>query len=216
MSPFDRIKSALGLGSAKAVRDDSTRLGSSEHRALLAEINADIPPGVDWAVGAQRYVAAEISKYGREPYTHYLLTKPFGPVGPGEAGRGARLENMHYIYNSANAFELLNLPGGVAVLDVACGSGWISQFFARMDYKVHGFDLCTDMVDLTRQRLRQDSQLTALHPLLDERFFQLDIERQELPGSLTGTFAAVVLEVLPAPLPRPGYGTASPCARTQS
>jgi hypothetical protein len=31
MSPFDRIKSALGLGSAQAVWDDSTGLGGSEH-----------------------------------------------------------------------------------------------------------------------------------------------------------------------------------------
>lgn len=169
------------------------RPGGPEHRALLAEINVDIPD-VDWTAGALNYVAAEIEKHGREGYTHYLLTKPFGPVASGDGGRAARRENLHYFNNFANAFGLLDLPGGTRVLDVACGSGWVSQFFSRMGYSAHGFDVCSDMVDLTRRRLREDPQLASLHGELDERFFVLDIERQELPTSLHGTVGVVVLE----------------------
>jgi hypothetical protein len=43
MSSFDRIKSALGFGPTKAVRDDPAGLGGSEHLALLAELNAKGP-----------------------------------------------------------------------------------------------------------------------------------------------------------------------------
>lgn len=193
MNLLERFWSVLGFRNStpKLGTDMMSVLQADEgnRQALLAEINADIPFGVDWVVGAQRYVEAEINKHGREPYTHYLLTKPFGQISPGEAGRAGRLENLHYLYNFTNAFGLLDLPGGTAVLDVACGSGWVSQFFARMGYEVHGFDLCIDMVDLTRQRLRQDAQLGALHPLLESRFFQLDIERQALPETLTGYLA---------------------------
>jgi SAM-dependent methyltransferase len=167
---------------------------SQEHRALLAEINADLPAGVDWTAGAQRYVMAEIAKYGREPYIRYLLAKPFALVHPGEGGRASRLEDAHYLYNFTNAFALLDLPGGSAVLDVACGSGWISHFFALMGYAAHGFDLCVDMIDITRRRLHQDPGLAEFHPLLEGRFFQLDIERQKLPSTLAGTFGAIVLE----------------------
>jgi hypothetical protein len=96
MSPFDRIKTALGLGTPglKPDPDNNLRPGGREHRALLAEMNADIPPGVDWTAGAQNYVAAEISKHGRDSYTHYLLSKPFGPVGSSEEGRGIALKTF--------------------------------------------------------------------------------------------------------------------------
>ena len=53
---------------------------------LLAEINAEVPPGVDWRAGALRYVAAEFAKHGEAAMTRYLLSKPFGPVAPGGPG----------------------------------------------------------------------------------------------------------------------------------
>lgn len=193
MSSVSQSRTALGPG-IPAPAEPCRRPGGAEHEALLAEINTDVPPNVDWTAGALDYVAAEIRKHGHEAYTHYLLTKPFGPIGPGEAGRAGRAENVHYLYNFANMFHLLDLPGGSVVLDVACGSGWVSQFFARMGYAAHGFDLCPDMVELTRRRLRDDAQLAALHPWLEHRFFSLDIEKQELPAALHGTVGAVVLE----------------------
>ena len=197
MSPLTRFRTALGFGAqvaATAAPEPYRRPGGPEHQALLAEINADVPPDVDWTAGALDYVAAEIRKHGHDAYTHYLLTKPFGPINLGEAGQADWAENVHYLYNFVNLFHFLNLPGGSVVLDVACGSGWVSQFFARMGYVAHGFDLCPDMVELTRRRLREDAQLATLHPLLEQSFFPLDIEKQELPAPLHGTVGAVVLE----------------------
>jgi len=164
---------------------------------LLAEINAEVPPGVDWRGGALRYVAAEFAKHGQEAMTRYLLSKPLSPVAPDGPGGGATLvENVEYLLNFVNLIRLLDLPGRARVLDVACGSGWVSHFLSRMDYDAHGFDICPDMVDLTRRRLREDPLLAAGAggEGLQERFFVLDAEREELPAALRGTFDAVVME----------------------
>lgn len=197
MNPFTRCRDLL-RSAGRRLQDTKPAAracpGGAAHQALLAEINADIPRGVDWAAGAREYVAAEIRKYGHGQYVYYALSKPFSRVEPGEAGKPARLENLYYLNNFVNCFALLDLPGQSVVLDVACGSGWVSQFFARMGYSVYGFDLCQDMIDMTRQRLREDPRLETLHPFLDERFFVLDIEREKLPPALVGTSSAIILE----------------------
>ena len=160
---------------------------------LLAEINAEVPPGVDWRAGALRYVANTFEKQGKEAVTRYLLAKPLAPVAPGGPGGGpALVEDVEYLLNFVNMVALLDLPGRARVLDVACGSGWVSHFLARMNYDAHGFDICPDMIELTERRFREDP---LLGPAAAEgRFFVLDAEREELPAPLRGTFDAVVME----------------------
>ncbi|WP_343896165.1 class I SAM-dependent methyltransferase, partial [Craurococcus roseus] len=127
---------------------------------LLAEINAEVPPGVDWRGGALRYVAAEFRKHGAEAMARYLLAKPLAPVPPGGLGGGpALVEDVEYLLNFVNLVALLDLPGRARVLDVACGSGWVSHFLARMNYDAHGFDICPDMVELAERRFREDPLL---------------------------------------------------------
>lgn len=170
---------------------------ASPHGELLAEINAEVPTGVDWRGGALRYVAATFAKHGQEAMTRFLLSKPLAPVPSGgpDGGQGL-VENAQYLLNFVNLVRLLNLPGRARVLDVACGSGWVSHFLSRMDYDAHGFDICADMVHLTRRRLREDPLLAAGAGAdrLDERFFVLDAEREALPAALRGTFDAAVME----------------------
>jgi SAM-dependent methyltransferase len=90
---------------------------------------------------------------------------------------------------------LLDLPGRARVLDVACGSGWVSHFLARMGYDAHGFDICPDMIELTKRRLREDPLLAAAGAEgLEGRFFVLDAEREGLPAALRGTLDAAVME----------------------
>ncbi len=161
---------------------------------LLAEINAEVPPGVDWRTGALRYVEAEFRKHGAENMTRYLLAKPLAPVPPGGPGGGPALaEDVDYLLNFVNLVALLNLPGRARVLDVACGSGWVSHFLARMNYDAHGFDICPDMVELTKRRFREDPLLGGV-AAGEDRFFVLDAEREELPAALRGAFDAVVME----------------------
>ncbi|MBV8459093.1 MAG: hypothetical protein JO122_21065, partial [Acetobacteraceae bacterium] len=54
--------------------------GKANRDSLLKEINADLPPGLDWRAGALNYVSAEIAKHGREAYTRFLLGKPLAPI----------------------------------------------------------------------------------------------------------------------------------------
>src|SRR6266480_4759288 len=39
------------------------------------------------------------------------------------------------------------------VLDVGCGPGWMSEFFARCGYWVTGIDISEDMVEIARSRV---------------------------------------------------------------
>ncbi len=168
--------------------------------ALLQEVNADIPKDLDWRAGALNYVAAEIARRGKDWYTRYLLSKPLAPIPGGgsdatKTGGAALIEDCAYLANFINAAALLDLPGDSRILDVACGSGWVAQFFTRMNYQAYGFDISPDMVELARRRLSDDSLLCDLSDeTKKERLFVLDIEREPLPIRLHGTFDAIVLE----------------------
>lgn len=173
---------------------------SDPRAALLKDINADIPKDIDWTAGALNYVAAEIAKHGKAAYTRYLLSKPLAPVPPADSsskktGGATLIENCAYLTNFVNAAALLDLPGRSRILDVACGSGWVAQLFARMNYEAYGFDISRDMVDLARRRFDDDP---LLHDLSEEtkrdRLFVLDIEREPLPQKLRRTFDAIILE----------------------
>ena len=169
-------------------------MDEAQKRALLAEINREIPQDVDWHAGAKRYVQAENKKYGKEPYQRFLLSKPFGRVHPGEDGGASLAEDIYYLSNFANMAQLLNLPGSARVLDVACGSGWISHFLALMDYDVYGFDIAPDMLELTHERFRREPLFDYSELDLASRFFALNIETEPLPDRLAGSFDAIVLE----------------------
>jgi SAM-dependent methyltransferase len=104
------------------------------------------------------------------------------------------VEDVEYLLNFVNMVALLDLPGRARVLDVACGSGWVAHFLARMNYDAHGFDICPDMVELTRRRFREDPLLSASAEDAAARFFVFDPEREPLPEALRGLFDAVVME----------------------
>lgn len=159
---------------------------------LLELINKDIPKGVDWKRGAERYVANSFEKTGRAAIEKYSLTKPLALLG--DESDGAIQETVHCLNNFTNALALVKPARGARVLDVACGGGWVSHFLSRMGYWTFGIDICQDFVDLAAKRL-------AIDPLLDltasdaaSRFMVLDIERQGLPRELEGTFDYIWLE----------------------
>lgn len=170
-------------------------MGDAQKKAtLLAEINQEIPKNVDWYKGARDYVQAEIKKHGKEAYRRYMLSKPFGKVPPGDDGGVALIENAAYLSNFTNAARFLNLPGGSKILDVACGSGWVSHFFALMNYDAYGFDICEDMVELARERFRREPHFDYSETDLAARFFVLNIEAKPLPKHAIGIFDVIVLE----------------------
>lgn len=76
----------------------------------------------------------------------YLYTKPFGtdPWGDDFCGK---------LHDFAHLVEVLRLPPGAAVLDVACGPGWLSEYLARLGYRATGIDISPDMIDVARTRV---------------------------------------------------------------
>jgi SAM-dependent methyltransferase len=72
-----------------------------------------------------------------------LAHKPFS-----EPAAARNLQEM------AALFALLP-PGPVRLLDLGCGPGWTSLFFARAGHQVVGVDICPDMIRLADEQRRR-------------------------------------------------------------
>lgn len=75
----------------------------------------------------------------------------------GEAGRnhslGKPFSDIHCSINLAAIGTLIALlpPLPARILDMGCGGGWTSIFFAKYGYEVVGQDIAEDMADLARE-----------------------------------------------------------------
>jgi len=123
-----------------------------------------------WKRGAVEYMAA-LEDWGR----HYLFTKPFQTTA-------AHVEpvSIGYFRDFANIVQILDLPGGSRILDVACGPGWFSEFLWRFGYHVVGIDVCAELLEVARSRVRSVSHPPLDRSLDDVRFLELDIETAPL------------------------------------
>ena len=74
----------------------------------------------------------------------------------------------------------VELPEGCAVLDLGCGNGRDSWFFAELGHMVLGIDLASDVVERNRARAQEQQHLRL-------RFEQRDISD---PGALSAALAA--------------------------
>jgi glycosyltransferase involved in cell wall biosynthesis len=88
--------------------------------------------------------------------SHYLRTKPFynlahKPVK--HSGYGMDAETHRHFCDFANMAVALSLPAGARILDVGCGSGWLSEYFARLGYDVTGIDISDDLIRMARERV---------------------------------------------------------------
>jgi 2-polyprenyl-3-methyl-5-hydroxy-6-metoxy-1,4-benzoquinol methylase/glycosyltransferase involved in cell wall biosynthesis len=91
-----------------------------------------------------------------EERQHHLRTKPFYNLANKPAKyKGAGMEeDMHrHFCDFANMAVKLALPPGSRVLDVGCGSGWLSEYFARLGYYVKGIDISPDLIEMSRERV---------------------------------------------------------------
>jgi SAM-dependent methyltransferase len=97
---------------------------------------------------------------------HYLRTKPFYDLANKPAkfrGEGMDVETQRHFCDFANMAVALGLPAGARILDVACGSGWLSEFFARLGYDVTGIDISPQLIEICEERV------AALPPIDHER-----------------------------------------------
>ncbi len=123
---------------------------------------------------------------------HYLLTKPFYNLArrPRKySGDGLDVETYRHFCDFANITHTLGLPSGSRILDVGCGSGWLSEYLARLGYDVTGIDISPDLIEMAEERLRRVSFPVDHETPLRYRFQTHDIETGPLPGE---TFDAVI------------------------
>ncbi len=122
---------------------------------------------------------------------HYLYTKPFYNLAnkpPKHTGDGMDQETHRHFSDFANVASALALPAGRRLLDVGCGSGWLSEYFARLGYEVTGIDISPELIEIAQQRTAcVPYDVDHETPLLT-RFLVHDVER----APLAETFDAVV------------------------
>ena len=132
-------------------------------QAVLADLNRDLP-ALDWRAGAKAYLVDFFERYTQGQIEDFVFTKPLGAITP-EDPAGTLTEAVSYLFNFANAIQLLQLKRGARVLDVACGGGWFAHWLRKLGYDARGMDLSADFVALARRRLLDDPYLPcpALH-----------------------------------------------------
>lgn len=139
---------------------------------LLDEINAGLPPGIDWKQGAIDYVASAMQD-GQGQIQQYHLVKPF----LGGPDFSPFFEDMTSFLLAA---KRLALPPSSRILDVACGPGWVVHYFAKLGHDVLGIDICQPLLDCARQRIAEDPRGPFHDIPLKARFLLHDIEAAPL------------------------------------
>jgi 2-polyprenyl-3-methyl-5-hydroxy-6-metoxy-1,4-benzoquinol methylase/glycosyltransferase involved in cell wall biosynthesis len=109
------------------------------------------PEGVDYKRAAVEYPARLDAERN-----HYLRTKPFYNLAnkpDKHQGDGMDAETHRHFCDFANIAVTLGLPAGSSILDIGCGSGWMSEYFARLGYQVKGIDISPDLIEMSRDRV---------------------------------------------------------------
>lgn len=104
------------------------------------------------------YKRAAVEYLGRlsEERSHHLRTKPFYNLANKPAkykGDGMDEDTHRHLCDFANLAVTLALPAGAKILDVGCGSGWLSEYFARLGYQLKGIDISPDLIAMSQDRV---------------------------------------------------------------
>jgi SAM-dependent methyltransferase/glycosyltransferase involved in cell wall biosynthesis len=111
--------------------------------------------------------------------SYYLRTKPFYNLAHKplkHTGYGMDAETHRHFSDFANMAVALALPAGARILDVGCGSGWLSEYFARLGYDVSGIDISDDLIRMARERVERVPYNLDHETALRCRFLTHDIE----------------------------------------
>lgn len=142
--------------------------------------------GLDYKRGAIEYP----DKLGGSD-RHHLLTKPFYDLAHKHsrwAGEGLDADTHRHFCDFANMAMALALPPGARVLEIGCGSGWLTEYFARLGYDVTGLDISPALIEMARERLSKVPYGADHETPLRYRFLVHDIEAEPLAE----TFNAII------------------------
>jgi 2-polyprenyl-3-methyl-5-hydroxy-6-metoxy-1,4-benzoquinol methylase/glycosyltransferase involved in cell wall biosynthesis len=141
--------------------ESSTQPSADEHAAAATSVGGG---AADGGGGRLRKIEGVDYKRAAVEYPrkldperrHYLYTKPFYNLAnkpEKHSGDGMDAETFRHFCDFANVAVALALPAGARLLDVGCGSGWLSEFFARLGYDVTGIDISPDLIEIARARV---------------------------------------------------------------
>jgi glycosyltransferase involved in cell wall biosynthesis/SAM-dependent methyltransferase len=114
---------------------------------------------------------------------HHLRTKPFYNLANKPeryAGDGIDADTFRHFCDFANVALALALPADRRILDVGCGSGWLSEYFSRLGYDVTGIDISPDLIEVARERVERVPYGADDETPLRCRFLVHDVEGQPL------------------------------------
>lgn len=140
---------------------------------LLAEINADLPEGVDWKQGAITYLR-EIVEAGGPDEERFHLVKPF--LG------GPDYEPFWVdVFQFLDVVKAARLAPGDLVVDVGCGPGWTVQWLAKLGHEVVGLDISAELLEVARTRMETDP-----YPPYVDRGFAYDLRVHDIEEAPLG------------------------------
>jgi 2-polyprenyl-3-methyl-5-hydroxy-6-metoxy-1,4-benzoquinol methylase len=119
-----------------------------------------------------------------EERRHHLRTKPFYNLAnkPAKYKNEGMDEDTHrHFCDFANIAVTLALPPGSRILDVGCGSGWLSEYFARLGYIVKGIDISPDLIAMSEERVARVPYGADHETPLRCTFAVHDVEAAPLP-----------------------------------
>ena len=172
----------------KQSNGNGSSVSSSQRIPLQSSTNGRTPKvkGIDYKDGARDYL-----RNINEERRHHLRTKPFYNLAnkPDRYRNEGIDEDMHrHFCDFANMAVTLALPAGSRILDVGCGSGWLSEYFARLGYSVKGIDISPDLIQMSKERVARVPYGVDHETPLDCTFQVHDIES----APLDETFDAVI------------------------
>jgi glycosyltransferase involved in cell wall biosynthesis/2-polyprenyl-3-methyl-5-hydroxy-6-metoxy-1,4-benzoquinol methylase len=141
--------------------------------------------GIDYKQGAREYTAALSTELN-----YYLRTKPFANLHKPIkfSGDGMDPETARHFYDFANMAVALALRADAKLLDVGCGPGWLTEYFARLGYEMTGIDISDGLIQVARERLEGLPYQVDHETPLRCRFVTHDIEA----GPLEERFDAII------------------------
>ncbi|MBC7931418.1 MAG: methyltransferase domain-containing protein, partial [Rubrivivax sp.] len=160
----DAVTSGNGHDAGSQTHTTNDALASSARAEVERRAGAETAPSSSNTAGRLPKIEGLDYKRAAIEYTqkldaerrHYLSTKPFYNLAnkpTKHAGDGMDAETFRHFCDFANLAVALALPAGSRLLDVGCGSGWLSEYFARLGYDVTGIDISPELVEIARARV---------------------------------------------------------------